>query len=153
MVSRFVSNSKPKNKKNGPHGRAHLSISKAVQQSSSLKSRKAMGRRIGTKRNRQKRDVHIVHKAGPDIIGKFFYHQWDVSKIAGQEIMVTPVGNGTITVDEDDVISQDGFKSATPLCSKTPYQRPNKKTVTWSDIVRGKNSRMKTNDNGLILLK
>ena len=110
MVSRFVSNSKPKNKKNGPYGRAHLSISKAVQQSSSLKSRKAMGRRIGTKRNRQKRDVHIIHKAGPDIIGKFFYYQWDVSKIAGQEIMVTPDSNRC------DVIDVSKFKVINTSC-------------------------------------
>ena len=57
-----------------------------MQQSSSLKSRKAIGRRLGKKRNRQKRDVHVVKSAGPDFSGKFLYYEWD-SKIAAQEIM------------------------------------------------------------------
>ena len=71
MVTSFIANAKPKYKKSGPHGRAHSSIIKALQKSSYLKSRKAIGRRIGAKRKRQQRDLHVVHRTGPNLIGKF----------------------------------------------------------------------------------
>ena len=109
MVSYFVSSTKPKISKSGPHGRAHSSISKAVMHSQALKSRKAVGRRTGTrqcrKQNRQQRDLYIVNVAGPDIKGKFFYNEWKDPKIGLQD-MHPSISN----VDESDVINVSTFR-------------------------------------------
>ena len=76
MVTNFVEASKPKSKKIGPHFKAYQYISNAVSQSQSLKKRKQIGRRTGSKGTRQKRDIHIIRRSGSDIVGTFLYYNW-----------------------------------------------------------------------------
>ena len=70
-----------------------------------------MGRRIGTKRNSQKRDVHVVHRAGPDVTGKFFYHEWEDSKIDSQDIKQVPLNSNGC-----DVIDVSTYKIVNTAC-------------------------------------
>ena len=77
MVTNFMTKATPKSKKKeGPYSRAQLSISKAVSKSTSLKTRKAIGRRTGNKKKRQKRVVHVVNRTCPDVVGKLLYYNW-----------------------------------------------------------------------------
>ena len=109
MASYFVSSTKPKITKSGPHGRAHSSISKAVMHSQALKSRKALGRRTGNrqcrKQSRQQRDLHIVNVAGPDLKGKFLYNEWKDPNIGLQDMQ-----HLNSKVDESDVINISAFR-------------------------------------------
>ena len=109
MVSFFLAKSKPKNAKSGPHGRAHLSISKAVMHSQGLKFRKSIGRRTdrrnSQRRIRQQRDIHVLNPIGPDIKGKFFYHEWNVLSPSDQ------IGTASLfsSIEESDRINLSSF--------------------------------------------
>jgi hypothetical protein len=66
------------------------------------------------------------------------------------------VGCNLLTVKNKNVKNSIGCESAKLMNDLPTEHENNKKTVTWSDIVKGKNNsknRMSTNDNGLILLK
>ena len=110
MVSFFLAKSKPKNAKSGPHGRAHSSISKAVMHSQGLKFRKSIGRQIdrrsSRRRIRQQRDVHVLNPIGPDLKGKFFYHEWnDVLSPSDQDGKRSLFSN----IDESDRMNLSSF--------------------------------------------
>ena len=87
MVTRFVELAATKGKKKGPHGAAQVEIKKAVATSNKLKKRKKIGRRTGTKKNRQQRDVVKLIASDEDVVGKLLYFnfQTDVANSVFQK--------------------------------------------------------------------
>ena len=113
MVTSFITIAKPKYKNNGPHGRAHYSILNALQKSSSLKSRKAIGRRIGTKRKRQQRDVHVVKRAGPDVNCKYLHCKWDTKEANEVLDSINSVKSDVVDVSDYKIIKDSSMSRHT----------------------------------------
>ena len=106
MVTSFIADSKLKHKNHGPHGRALLSIRNNLQKSSTLKSRKVIGKRIGSKCNRQKRDVHLVNRVGTDIIGKFMYYNWGTKESFQITDSIKCVESDIVDVSDYSIITE-----------------------------------------------
>ena len=66
--------------------------------------------------------------------------------------MMFIVESNLLTYQKKTVKNTERCESA-KLTKQLPTRHKTNKSVTWSDIVRGKENRMSTNDNGLILLK
>ena len=73
MVTRFIKLVATIAKKKGPHGKAQMELKKAVGKVSKLKKRKRIGRRTGTKKKRQQRDIIKVTASDEDVVGKLLY--------------------------------------------------------------------------------